>query len=333
MTATTNRPIAAPTGARALRRRPRHDDPAQEADPRGDRRTQQASRCRGAPVRRRRRAPRPGARRHPRPDHRLARRQGRGLHPPRHPHPAHPRGRRPRHPAPLAEEDGVRRRHRDAQRRQDPREHGDRPQRPARPVGLDARPRHPLHDVGVGLRHPGRRLEAHPQRPAPHVDQRAGQGQGRGLLDAAHGRRPAVAPLQHPQPRHQRHPRAFLRVGHRDLRPRARGRPERREVEGRPQEGPQGPGPQGGPPVHEGLRRDPARRRPLRLGQAGPHRHLHRERRSATSGRTRSSSAATSPTASTPSPRRRSRARPAATGTSARCSARPTSPAASSCTS
>ena len=35
---------------------------------------------------------------------------------------------------------------------EDPREHGDRPQRHARPVGLDARPRDPLDDLGVGLR-------------------------------------------------------------------------------------------------------------------------------------------------------------------------------------
>ncbi|GAA3039201.1 hypothetical protein GCM10020229_58000 [Kitasatospora albolonga] len=31
-------------------------------------------------------------------------------------------------------------------------EHGDRPQRPARPVGLDAGPEDPLHDLGVGPR-------------------------------------------------------------------------------------------------------------------------------------------------------------------------------------
>ena len=37
-------------------------------------------------------------------------------------------------------------------RRQDPREHGDRPQRPARPVGLDARPEDPLDHLGVGQR-------------------------------------------------------------------------------------------------------------------------------------------------------------------------------------
>ena len=37
-------------------------------------------------------------------------------------------------------------------RRQDPRQHGDRPQRHARPVGLDARPEDPLHHLGVGQR-------------------------------------------------------------------------------------------------------------------------------------------------------------------------------------
>ena len=38
-------------------------------------------------------------------------------------------------------------------RLQDPREHGDRPQHPPRPVGLDARPEDPLDDLGVGQRH------------------------------------------------------------------------------------------------------------------------------------------------------------------------------------
>ena len=54
--------------------------------------------------------------------------------------------------------------------------------------------------------------------------------------------------------------------------------------------------------------------------------------RSATSGATRSSSAGTSPRVSRPSRSARSTGRPAATGTSARCSARPTSPAPRRCT-
>ena len=43
-------------------------------------------------------------------------------------------------------------RHRRPVGRQDPGEHGDRPQRHARPVGLDARPEDPLDDLGVGQR-------------------------------------------------------------------------------------------------------------------------------------------------------------------------------------
>ena len=44
------------------------------------------------------------------------------------------------------------RRHRRPLGRQDHREHGDRPQRHARPVGLDARPEDPLDHLGVGQR-------------------------------------------------------------------------------------------------------------------------------------------------------------------------------------
>ena len=47
---------------------------------------------------------------------------------------------------------GLARRHRRPVGRQDPREHGDRPQRHARPVGLDARPEDPLDHLGVGQR-------------------------------------------------------------------------------------------------------------------------------------------------------------------------------------
>ena len=43
-------------------------------------------------------------------------------------------------------------RHRLPGRREDPRQHGDRPQRPARPVGLDARPEDPLEHLGLGPR-------------------------------------------------------------------------------------------------------------------------------------------------------------------------------------
>ena len=65
---------------------------------------------------------------------------------------AQARAGQPRRAAVLALPAGLARRHRRPVRRQDPGEHGDRPQRPARPVGLDARPEDPLHHLGVGQR-------------------------------------------------------------------------------------------------------------------------------------------------------------------------------------
>ena len=74
--------------------------------------------------------------------------------------------------------------------RQDPREHGDRPQHPARPVGLDERPEHPLLDVGLGHGLARLGLEALPQLRPPHLHEHRRQGQGRRLRDHAH--RPAA---------------------------------------------------------------------------------------------------------------------------------------------
>ena len=84
--------------------------------------------------------------------------------------------------------------------RQDPREHGDRAQHPARPVGLDARPEDPLHDVGVGHGQPGRAVEALAQRAAPHVHERDRQGQRPRLRHHARRRGPAWHPLYLAQP-------------------------------------------------------------------------------------------------------------------------------------
>jgi hypothetical protein len=65
-------------------------------------------------------------------------------------------------------------RHRGPVDREDPREHGDRAQRPARPVGLDARPEDPLDHVGVGQRHARAAMWKHSaQRAAPHLHERA----------------------------------------------------------------------------------------------------------------------------------------------------------------
>ena len=72
-------------------------------------------------------------------------------------------------------------RHRDAGRGQDHREHGDRPQRHARPVGLDERSRDPLLDVGVGHERRVQALAVHPQLHAPQVHQHPRHGRRRGL--------------------------------------------------------------------------------------------------------------------------------------------------------
>ena len=80
----------------------------------------------------------PAPRRDPRPGPRRARRQRRRLHPQGRRLPALPGDRRPRAAVRRRAAARVDRRHRHALDRQDPREHGDRAQRDARPVGLDA---------------------------------------------------------------------------------------------------------------------------------------------------------------------------------------------------
>ena len=65
--------------------------------------------------------------------------------------------------------------------REDPREHGDRPQRDARPVGLDERSRHQLPELGLGHGLAGRRVAALAQLRAPHVHQHPRQGPRSGL--------------------------------------------------------------------------------------------------------------------------------------------------------
>ena len=77
---------------------------------------------------------------------------------------------------------------------QDPREHGDRPQRHARPVGLDERPGHQLVDVGLGHGLDAGGVEALPQLRPPHVHQHPRQGQGPRLRDHADRPAPEVAP-------------------------------------------------------------------------------------------------------------------------------------------
>ena len=92
-------------------------------------------------------------------------------------------------------EDPQGRRHRrwhGARTGQDPGEHGDRPQRHARSVGLDERPGDPLLDLGVGHRSAGRAVEAQPQLRAPPVHQRARARQRHRLRHPADGPRAEV---------------------------------------------------------------------------------------------------------------------------------------------
>ena len=205
------------------------------------------------------RAARRRARRDPPGGPRLARRRRRGVHPQGDRQPALPRARLPRRAAVLAVPARVGRRHRRPRGRQDPREHGDRPQRPARPVGLDARPEDPLDDLGVGQRHPGRAVEAlrttSCTTPTPTSSARTTTS---ATASCASTRTSPGSPFHLGQPLWN-FVNAVLRVRHRGLRPRARRQPG----QGHDQDaGVQGERPQGAeedPQAgHQGLRRPPA---------------------------------------------------------------------------
>ena len=127
------------------------------------------------------------------------------------------------------EEAGLGRRRRHARGRQDPREHGDRPQRHARPVGLDERPRDPLQQLGVGHRPAGRAVEALAQLHPPPVHQRARPRQRHRLRRPADGARAEVAPGQPRAAGLQRAAGQPVPVGRRAARPRPRGDPQGRE--------------------------------------------------------------------------------------------------------
>ena len=105
---------------------------------------------------------------------------------------------------------------------QDHREHGDRPQRHARPVGLDERSRDSLLDVGVGHERGVQALALHPQLHAPQVHQHPRHGRRRGLR--RHPGHPGceVEAVQPRQPALQHHARDRVRVGRRPAAPGAR---------------------------------------------------------------------------------------------------------------
>ena len=154
----------------------------------------------------------------------------RGVHPPGHPRAAQPRARQPGRPAASpAAAAGLAARHRRSGAGQDPRQHGDRAQRPARPVGLDARPEDPLLHLGVGPRGAGGAVEALAQRAAPRLHQHPRQGQRPRLRHPARRRGPAVEAAAPRPAAVERDQRLHLRVRHRDVRPRA-GRDAAREA-------------------------------------------------------------------------------------------------------
>ena len=136
----------------------------------------------------------------------------------------------PRGAAVLAVPAGLARRHRGPVGRQDPREHGDRPQRHARPVGLDARPEDPLDHLGVGQRLAVGAVEALAQRAAPHLHQRDRPRQRPRLRHHARRRGPALVPVLPRPAAVELHQRLLLRVRHRGLRPRARQEPALQEA-------------------------------------------------------------------------------------------------------
>ena len=181
----------------------------------------------------------------------VAQRRGRGLHQPDHPRAARSRRGRARGDArrllvEAGPEAGVRRGRRHARGRQDPGEHGDRPQRHARPVGLDERPGDPLQQLGVGHRAAGRAVEALAQLRPPPVHQRARPRQRHRLRHPADGARAEVAPRQPRAAGLQRAAGQPLPVGRRPPRPRHRADPQGREgPEG--DEAPAAPDPAQGP--------------------------------------------------------------------------------------
>ncbi len=138
--------------------------------------------------------------------------------------------------------------------REDPREHGDRPQRHARPVGLDERSGNPLLGVGLGHRVHRQLVEALPQLRAPHVYEHSRQGQGSRLRDHAYRSTSEVEPRLPGPAVLQRAADGVLRVGRRPARSRHRGYPSRREARQGARRGPQGHRRQGTEAVRQGLR-------------------------------------------------------------------------------
>ncbi len=114
--------------------------------------------------------------------------------------------------------------------REDSREHGDRPQRHARSVGLDERSGDPFVRVGLGHRVDGPVVEALAQLRPSHVHEHSWQGQGSRLRDHAHRPQPEMAPRLSRSAVLQRSADGVLRMGSRAARSGHRSDPPGREA-------------------------------------------------------------------------------------------------------
>ena len=169
----------------------------------------------------------------------------------------------------VALEDRVGAGHRVSRHGQDPGEHGDRPQRHARPVGLDERSRYPFLGVGLGHRVQRGVMEALAQLHPPHVHQHSRQGQGSRLRDHADRPEPKVGAAVPVPADLQPAADAPVRVGGGRPRPGHRRHTQAREAVVGGAQGPQRHRRQGARADHQGLPRLAVdQRRRLRAGPA-----------------------------------------------------------------
>ena len=203
----------------------------------------------------------------------IARRSGRALHPLGDRDAAPARAPRPARADRLALAGPLDARRGHARAGEDPREHGDRPQRHARPVGLDERSGDQLTSLGLGHGLDGRGMAALAQLHPPHLHQHPRQGPRSRLRDHA-DRPPAALEPGIPVPALLQRPAdAAVRVGGRGSRPRLDRDPGRRQEPQAGAQGAEGDRGQGSHPDPEGLHRvaayqrfggDRSRRRRLR---------------------------------------------------------------------
>ena len=116
---------------------------------------------------------------------------------------------------------------------EDPRQHGDRPQRPARPVRLDEGPRPLLDQVRMGFVVSGQGLAALPQLSPPHLYQHHREGPGPRVRRHQDQWGVGLVACQPRQPPVCTRPGPYLRLGHHVPRCRSRTRAQGEEALGR----------------------------------------------------------------------------------------------------